>query len=123
MDSKIFIDVKIAASKQLAILNHCSASLKEMASAPTFARFTVAKSMMCRELSMSDKGESGLGDPWKFSGGVINATVRRNRRRRKPIPLSPRWRQDSFYGGQNLQSCGRGRAEVFCLLRGDCWHW
>lgn len=55
MLSTILIDVKMAASKQLAILTHCSASLKEMASAPTFARFTVAKSKKCRELSISEK--------------------------------------------------------------------
>ena len=49
------MDVKIAASKQLATRIHCSASDKEIASAPTFARFTVAKSKKCRELSMSEK--------------------------------------------------------------------
>ena len=107
MVSMIFRDVKMAASKQLAMRTHCSASLNEMAIAPTFARFTVARSKMCRELDMGEESGAWTWHSWESSVGVINATVWRNLRRRKPISVNACRRENSLYVCEDLQPCRR----------------
>jgi hypothetical protein len=118
----IFRDVKMAASKQLAIRIHCSASLNEMAIALTLARFTNARSKMCLELDISEESGAWAWHSWESSVGVINATVGRNLRRRKPISFSRGGWKNSLYRSQNLKSCGRSCAEKLFLKGWNGWN-
>jgi hypothetical protein len=70
---------------------------------------------MCLELDISEESGAWAWHSWESSVGVINATVGRNLRRRKPISFSRGGWKNSLYVCEDLQPCGRCCAEVTCL--------